>query len=96
MKTINDKVSMYMSTIGIIKSDKTHVSRNITGPTSDHYDTRLRLNRKVTEEDIKNIKEDKMPGFRLIWSKNMESLAKYKNDNTQFTRLVFLDFYYII
>ena len=95
MKAVSDKDYMYMSTFGIINFDTTHVSRNITGLFSNHYDTRL--NRKVTDEDIKNIKEDKMPGFRLIWSfnKNMESWAKYKFNNTQFTRLVFTNFHFI-
>ena len=88
----NIKEYMHMSTIGNINFDKTHVSKNITGPTSDRYD--IRLNRKITDEDMNNIKGDKMPGFRLIWSfnKNIESGAKYKLDNTQFTRLVFPNF----
>ena len=45
--------------LGDIDADKTHVSKNITGPLK--YCQYWIFYRKVKYEDIRNIKQDKMP-----------------------------------
>ena len=87
MKKVSENDKMYMSTLGDIDADNTHIIKNITGPTRDYY--RIRLSRKVTNEDIRNSKQYKMPGFQLSWNydKNVELWASEKNPNNQFTRL---------
>ena len=66
-----------------------YVTTNITGPFDDDKYFIL-LNRKVSDEDIRNIKQDKMPGFKLSWkyNKDAELWAKYNAWNNQFTRLM--------
>ena len=86
----NDKMTIWTYHMLDIDADKTHVITNITGPFDDYYV--IRLNRKVSDEDIRNIKQDKMPGFRFSWkyNKEVELWSKYNTNtwNNQFTRLV--------
>ena len=87
----NDKMTIWTYHMLDIDADKTHVITNITGPFDDYYV--IRLNRKVSDEDIRNIKQDKMPGFRSLWKydNEVELWTKYKTDNNQFTRLAFFN-----
>ena len=82
----NDKMTIWTYHMLDIDADKTHVITNITGPFDDYYV--IRLNRKVSDEDIRNIKQDKMPGFRFSWkyNKEVELWRKYSYWNIQFTR----------
>ena len=87
MKEVSDNDKIGIKTVGYIDADKTHVIKNITGPFDYKYDGIL-LNRKVTYEEIRNIKKDKMPGFRFSWkyNKEVELWRKYSYWNIQFTR----------
>ena len=89
LKDVSDNDQMYILTVGDIDADKTYVNEHDTAPLDKFY--YIRLNRKVTIEDIKHIKQDKMHGFRFKWNynKEVELLAKYKTHNNQFTRLAF-------
>ena len=86
MKEFSDYDTISIKTLGDIDADKTHVSRNITGPFW------IKLYRKVEDEDIRNIKQDKMPGFRFNWKYDEEVviLPQYKTYKTviEFIRLV--------
>ena len=84
----NDKISISW-TDGDSDAEKTYVTTNITGPFDDDKYFIL-LNRKVSDEDIRNIKQDKMPGFKFSWkyNKDVELWAKYNAWNNQFTRLM--------
>ena len=90
MKEVSDNDQMDIRTVGYIDADKTYVSTNWTGP-FDYESYRIRLNRKVTYEDTRNIKQDKMPGFKFSWKYNKEvkMWTKYKTWNIQFIRLAF-------
>ena len=100
MKEVSDDDEMSMPhifktgirTVGDIDADKTHVSRNITGPFYEYY--LIGLNRKVTDENIRNIKQDKMPGFRFSWkyNKEVELWTKYRTWNIQFVRLLIFNY----
>ena len=91
MKEISYNDKMDIGTVGYIDADKTHVTTNINGHSINKNNKyyHFRLNRKVTDEDIKNIKQNKMPGFRFSWqyNKEVELWTKFKPDNNQFTRL---------
>ena len=56
----------------------------------DDFGYSVRINRKLSENDILNNKQKKMPGFRFLWNynKNVEPWFKYRKDfNTkQFVR----------
>ena len=59
MKEFSDYDTISIKTLGDIDADKTHVSKNITGPLK--YCQYWIFYRKVKYEDIRNIKQDKMP-----------------------------------
>ena len=88
MKEVSENDQMFIDPFGDIDADKTHVTANITGPfDDDNY--LIRLDRKVTDEDIKNIKQDKMPGLTFSWhyNKDVELRTKHNTRNNQYTRL---------
>ena len=86
MKEFSDYDKISIKTFGDIDADKTHFSKNITGPFW------IKLFRKVADEDIRNIKQDKMPGFRFSWkySQEVDLWKKFNTLNNQFTRSAFL------
>ena len=94
MKEVSDNDKMTITTVGDIDGDKSHVTNNITGPFKHEYYS-IRLNRDVKDEDIKNIKQDKMPGFRFTWKydKEVPLWSKFKNWNNQFTRSAIFNCY---
>ena len=61
-----------------IDAGMTHWSKNITAPSDDYYYTYL--DRKVSQDEIRNMKLDVMPGFRLTWNynKHVQPEAKYR------------------
>ena len=77
MKEVSDNDKMYISA-GDISADLTHWSKNITAP-DRFYD--IVLNRKVSADDITNMKLEMMPGFRFSWNYNtkIKPLDKYSN-----------------
>ena len=87
MKEFSDYDTISIKTLGDIDADKTHVSKNITGPFW------IKLYRKVEDEDIRNIKQDKMPGFRFSWkySQEVDLWTKFNTLNNQFTRSAFFN-----
>ena len=95
MFSLSDNDKMATRTDGDIDADETHTYSNITGPFDYYY--WIRLNRKVADEDIRNIEQDKMPGFRLSWKyeKEVKFWARYKFPNkftnNQFIRLSFFN-----
>ena len=87
MKKVSDSDKMIMSIVGDIDADIKHFSQNFSiGPSKESYG--VLLNRQVSIEDIMNIEEDYMPGFKLIWKYNeeVELWDQFKMDNYQFTR----------
>ena len=87
MKKVSDNDKMTMSIVGDIDVDITHMSKNFSiGPSKDFFG--VLLNRKVSFEEIKNIKIDRMPGFRFSWkyNKEVQHEAKFRSNNEQFTR----------
>ena len=82
MKKISGYDYMNMNDIDI-DGDLTHWSKTITNPISkDGY--MVGYYRQVSQDDIKFMKLDMMPGFRLTWyyNKQVEPEAKYSNDDT--------------
>ena len=79
-----------------IDDDLTHWSKQVTAPDTraDYY--KIYLDRKVSADEIKDMKLDMMPGFRLTWKYNtkIEHEARYRNDDTtkEFVRLELLQF----
>ena len=65
-----------------IDTDLTHWSKNITAPGSTYY---IKLDRKVSQDEIRNMKLDKMPGFRFTWNydKQAQPEAKYYKVKTK-------------
>ena len=66
-----------------IDGDLTHWSKTITNPISkDGYI--VGYHRQVSQDDIKSMNLEMMPGFRLTWyyNKQVEPEAKYSNDDT--------------
>ena len=94
MKEVSDNDQMDIRTVGYIDANKTHVTKNITG-LFEYPKYFIRLNRKVTDENIKNIKQDKMPGFRFSWkySQEVDLWTKFNTLNNQFTRSAFFNFH---
>ena len=68
MKDVNDNDKMQVEYMNMA-ADQTHKSLNITAPSASYY---FRLDRKVTQDDITNMKLDRMPGFRLSWKYDRE------------------------
>ena len=91
MKEVSQNDKMAMDTVSDIDADNTHITRNFTGSSMESYI--IFLDRKVTVEDIRNFKQDKMPGFRFTWkyNKEVEPWSRFKGYNNQFTRLVFFN-----
>ena len=56
----------------------------------DDFGYAVKINRKLSEHDILNNKQKKMPGFRFLWNynKNVEPWFKYRKDfyTKQFVR----------
>ena len=80
MKEVSDNDKM-MYEYTDIDADLTHWSKNITAPGS--Y-LSIYLDRKVSPDDITNLKLEMMPGFRLTWNYNTELKpeAEYSNAGT--------------
>ena len=68
MKDVNDNDKMQVEYMNMA-ADQTHKSLNITAPSASYY---FRLDRKVSQDDITNMKLDRMPGFRLSWKYDRE------------------------
>ena len=62
-------------TIGIkmLDSNKNYIIHNITGPLEDNY---VRIQRSITNKNIKASKLETMPGFKVKWSYNTEVISK--------------------
>ena len=77
----------YCSTKIYFDADSTHWIKNIT-PIPKSAD--IVLDRKVSQDDIRNMKLEMMPGFRFVWNfdTKIEPETKYKNYSTtkQFVR----------
>ena len=93
MKDVSDDDQMKYN-LSTIDPDVLHWSKNITKPSGF---SQIKLDRKVSADDIKNIEFDFMPGFRLTWkyNKHVELENTYSNriDTKQFVRSVFLSIY---
>ena len=82
MKKISGYDYMNMNDIDI-DGDLTHWSKTITNPNSkDGYI--VGYYRQVSQDDIKSMNLEMLPGFRLTWyyNKQVEAEAKYSNDDT--------------
>ena len=57
-------------------------TKNIPAPNPGNGYYTIILDREVSQNDIRNMKLDLMPGFRFTWSydKQIEQEAKYVND----------------
>ena len=69
-----------MSTAGNIDANLTQWSKNITRLSYSNYF--IQLDRRLSHNEIRNMKLDMMPGFRFTWNynKHMQPEAKYRND----------------
>ena len=68
MEELSDNDKIYISGgVGYIDADLTHWSKNITAPSSSYQ---IYLSRKVSADDINNLKLEMMLGFRLTWNYN--------------------------
>jgi len=89
MKEVSDNDNIRNVNNDVIDADLNYWSENITAPTADYH---IKLNRKVTADDIYNMDPDMMPGFRLTWNynRNIEPVDIYSNltKTKQFVRLV--------
>ena len=79
----------------IIDEDIIYWSKNITVDPTNPYESieyyTISLDRKISQEGIKSLELDMMPGFRLTWnySKMVEQIASFHNeDSDQFVRFV--------
>ena len=70
MMEVSSKDRMYISGAEYIAPNLTHWSQNITAPTRDSYF--ITLARKVSKDEIRNMKLDMMPGFRFTWNYDMD------------------------
>ena len=90
----SSKDMMYVEGLGELAQDKNKDEMNYKPPAGDTFTYRyIVLNRKITKEDIKNTKQELMPGFSLSWyysGLNVTSdvdINKFDNDLTnQFKR----------
>ena len=75
----NDDLSFVKTRTKLIDPDLTHFSINITAPFSFND---IKLNRRVTANDINALELEQMPGFRVTWNfnKRVDSESKYRND----------------
>ena len=64
MKEVSDNDRMYISGVGDIDADLPHWTKNITAPSSYYI---IKLDRRVSANDINNVDLDMMPGFKLTW-----------------------------
>ena len=78
MKEVSDNDNIRNVNNDVIDADLNYWSENITAPTADYH---IKLNRKVTADDIYNMDPDMMPGFRLTWNynRNIEPVDIYSN-----------------
>ena len=94
MKDVSDDDQLKFN-FSTIDPDELHWSKSITKPSGF---SQIKLDRKVSADDIKNIEFDYMPGFRLTWkyNKQVEPENTYSNriDTKQFVRSVFLSIQY--
>ena len=65
IKEFSDNDKLTLNTVGIIDPDVRYFSRNFTSSRFDEY--KVILNRKISQEDVSNLKLDMMPGFSLSW-----------------------------
>ena len=86
MKEVGDGDLLSVGGKDDIDADQTHVSVKFSKTNGGNFTTQLL--RKIPEEVIRTIEQEKMPGFSFNWKYNKEvkPWAKYKDDNTQFTR----------
>ena len=66
MKEVSDKM-MFCYDCTYIDADLTHWRKNITAPTN-YYS--IQLIRRASQDEIRNMSLDMMPGFRLTWKYN--------------------------
>ena len=73
-----------------IDADLRKWTKNITAPNPEYGYYFIKLDRKVSQDDIKNIDLDMMPGFRFTWNytRVVEPKSIYSNQdkNKQFVR----------
>ena len=77
----NDQIKLNLD---VIDTDLTTYNENLT---EDKGSNQLKLFRRVSKEDLTNIEQDLMPGFKLVWfyDKYVESQNYF--GNSQFVRL---------
>ena len=82
MREVSDKKDSIKFDCCFIDHYLTHWSKNISAPDKSFYD--IKVQRKVSKDDFKNMDLDTMPGFILTWNYNrrVEAVAKYSNEET--------------
>ena len=53
-----------------IEPELTHWNKSITGPFDGQY--YIEYDRKLTEEQLQNLKMEQMPGFKISWNYDLE------------------------
>ena len=80
----NDRMSFGSSFSNFIDADLTHLHTRFTAPFSGPF--AIALNRKVTADDINNIDQDMMPGFKLTWNYNKHLVPEDRYTNEDKTK----------
>ena len=70
MKEVSDNDQMRFDYSDYIDADLTHWSKNITDPSRSRSSYKIRLDRKISADEINNVDLDMMPGFTLTWNYN--------------------------
>ena len=77
-----------------IDADLRKWTKNITAPNPEYGYYFIKLDRKVSQDDIKNIDLDMMPGFRFTWNYTRvvdpKSIYSNQDKNKQFVRCSYL------
>ena len=77
MSEYSDKDKLTLSQFESLDPNVNHLSRNMSISELDAERIIVENKRKLTMEDIRNLKLDQMPGFQLTWHFN-ESLVAFK------------------
>ena len=84
MTEYSDKDRLILSEFESLDPIVNHISRNISISKLNSDKIIVENKRRVTEEDIRNLKLNQMPGFQLTWHYH-ESLVAYKmNEHDSF------------
>ena len=73
IQAAEEKAEMNLNYVFPVPNDLYHYNFSVNGQLMADFKIDISMNRKLSEDDIKNSKEKYMPGFRLTWYYNVKT-----------------------